>query len=60
MFVFICSTETEVSDSELKSDIHSATKFCYRITAPETVKLKKEVYKDKRFDEFMIFRWHGD
>ena len=27
---------------------------------PETIKLIKKAYEDKRFGESMIFRWHGD
>lgn len=52
----------EMSDSELKNEMRCAIKFCYRLgkTAPETVKLMKEAYKDKCFGESTIFRWHGD
>ena len=39
-----------------------ATKFCYRLdkTASETVKLMKEAYNEKYFDESLVFKWHGD
>lgn len=39
-----------------------AIKFysCLDKTVPETVKLMKEVYKDKCFGESMIFRWRGN
>ena len=52
----------EVSDSELRSEMHSVVKFCCSLskTSPETVKLISEAYKDKCFVESTIFRRHSD
>lgn len=49
-------------DSELKSEICSAIKFCYPLdkTTPEKVKLMIKAYKNKWFGESMIFRWQND
>ena len=56
--VFTCSVETEASDLKLRNDRRYVIKICNRLgkTAPETVDLKKEAYKDECFGESMIFR----
>ena len=47
---------------KIKNEMDCVIKFCYELgkTAPETVKLMKETYKNKCFGESAIFRWHGD
>ena len=51
-----------MSDLELRKEIPCAIKFAIVLatTAPETVKLMNEAYKDKCFSESTAFRWHGD
>ena len=52
----------EANDWELRNEMDCASKFHYRLNKKpqETVKLMKEAYKEKRFDESKIFRWYGD
>ena len=50
-----------MSGSELKNEMISAIKFCYCLgkIISKTVKLIKEAYKDKRFDESAILDGMG-
>ena len=50
-----------MSDLELRKEIPCAIKFAIVLatTAPETVKLMNEAYKDKHFSESMTFKEYG-
>jgi transposase len=49
-----------MSDRDLKNEMRCAVRFCHRLgkSAPETIQMMKEAYKEDCLGESTIFRWY--